>query len=216
MYNLQLINDWETGINFDKTLKDYRLLYTGQEIKRYINALDWALKNKGQNFKQLLPNIQLSNSQILSFFDALLSELRRFFDQKTLQDMMVPDDSRKLNILVLDDLKYGHTDLIFAHTTYTVFDVHRTLDALIEYTNKGFDLLILSLNQSPGALIGFLAELTDADSKMGKADVPKLILSDLDNKLNNEILDRLGFVSRLTLPVPKYKLLQEVYKLTTR
>jgi len=218
LYNLYSIRDPEldSSYSLDEVAEEYTFGYTGQEIEETILALKWALKHKDYNFKEILPTLDFSNSQILIFVEKYLNILSSLFDESAIKVMRVPADNRELKILIVDDWKYEHVELKFAHMTYKIVEAYTVSEGLKIFSKERFDAIILSLNRSPKDNLKFLTGLRELVGQENGRRVPVLALLDKQNYIDPENLYRLGCGDYLLSPAPRYLLLQKIHRLTTK
>jgi len=213
-YGLFSISDLESTSFFNRITDEYTFNFSGQDIERIMSALEWALKHKDYDFSKILPNLSFSNDQIITFMERYLDRLRSAFDENTLKAMKVPLDQRELKILIVDDRKHEHVELKFLHTTYKIITVYTIAQGLTKYSKEKFDVVLLSRNRSPNDNLVFLTRLQEIINQTKHSQVPVLALLDAENDVSAEKLFELGCSGHLSSPVPRYLLLQEIYRLT--
>lgn len=213
MYNLYYLNDLDS-IDFFNTIVD-KLKYnrTGQEIEMFIKALEWAIKHKEYSFKEILPNIRFSNTEILLFMQRFLDVLKSSFEEKTLITMRIPND-RKLRILIVDESQPGDLIPRLAGRINEVAISANPATAIAKYSSRTFDIVILNLNKNPNDIYIFLKKKQEVDEQKGIAPVPVLVLLEAENDVRIDKLYEWGCSKHLLRPVPLYLLLQEMYRLT--
>jgi len=214
LYNLYHTHDLESPEYFN--ILNERLKYgsTGHEIEQSIRALEWAMEHKDYNFRDILPNISFSNEYILRFMNKYLNMLTSSFDQKSIDAMRVPLDERHLKILLVDNWQTGDIAIKLTDIRFDTVISHDIASGITNYFSGNFDIVILSLNKSPNDILIFLAKFREISQSKGYNQAPVLVLLNTDNNIGIEKLYHFGCNKHLFLPVPRYLLLQEIYKLT--
>jgi PleD family two-component response regulator len=216
LYHLYHTHDLDSADFFHMIRERLRSGSSGQDIEHSIKALEWAMEHKDYNFTEILPNIKFSNDYILRFIDKYLNMLKSSFDEETIDAMRIPLDERRLKILLVDNWQTGDVVIKLTGTTYDTAIAHDIESAITKYLTGNFEVVILGLNKSPNDNLIFLAKFREIKEQTGHNQVPVLVLINIENNISIEKLYELGCNKHLFLPVPRYLLLQEIYRLTNQ
>jgi PleD family two-component response regulator len=215
LYNLYYLKDLDSSHFFNAIADQLRYGRTGQEIEMFIKALEWAMEHKEYNFKEILPNIKISNAEMLPFMQRFLDALKSSFDEKTLITMRVPNQS-KLRILIVDDSQPGDVIPRLAGRTNYVSIAANPTTSIAKYSSGNFDIIILNLNKTPNDNFIFLKKKQEVDEQKRIAPAPVLVLLEAENSVRIDKLYEWGCSKHLVSPVPLYLLHQEIYRLTIK
>lgn len=228
MYNLYYAHDVEEINILGRPFSaDYiKLCYSGQWIASVIQALDWAIEHEDYDFQNMdvvrALQLSVSNKEIFTYIETFRQVLIKNFDQQMIESLNIPEDSRKLKVLIVDDAPAAHEfatnffrETPYLYTTIKFNDVH---DILSKIARERFDILIINANvNDPNIFSSLLKKIRDFERKN---DLPSLpILNLIDSPISStsslaEEIQKDDKVDFLVRPAWYSSVLRKVYELT--
>lgn len=195
--------------------------YSGQEISDTIQALDWAVQNRDYDFKSIpwIKDVSFSNEEIMYYIEVIREQLRKSFDQHTIDTLRIPETSRQLKILIIEDepYRYGWLSTHFEGTQHDIKNVLFNYDddpqTYVEFIKERFEILLLSLNHEK-TILDIINKLRSFEKQNFLLPIPVLIILASPKSLVLEKFQNDNNIAHLEHPVWLSTLIKKVYDLT--